>query len=135
MTDEEIKTLSKALDDTHAELAKQNERLAQTKDDVEKLKEQLARMATDNEQLQTQNDKLHEEAAASRKQSQEFGDLNNLLMNKSQRLEQDLVGIGQQRDQFRDGFEKYGRKIEDLMKRLEAQKAVAPRETKIIDRG
>lgn len=104
------------------ELDKQNERLILAKEEVEMLKEQLARAMTDNTVLEETNIKLRDENEKVLKASQEFGDLNHLLTNKVQRLEQDLVALGQQRDQYKEGFEKYGRKIEELMDRLNRQK-------------
>lgn len=89
---------------------------------IDQLKEQLARAMTDNEVLTEQNAKLHDEAETARVQAQELGNLNSLLISKSQRLEQDLVASGKQTDQYRKGFEKYGRQIAELTDRLSRQK-------------
>lgn len=91
-------------------------------EDLAALKEQLARVMTDNEAVVDQNTKLEEENTVLRKQAQEFGDLNDLLIRKAQRLEQDLVEMGKQRDTYREGFDKMTRKNAALMERLERQK-------------
>lgn len=104
-----------------------------TEEQIDQLKEQLARALTDNEALTEQNAKLHDEAQAARKQVQEMGDFNNLLVGKVQRLESESVELGNQRDRFKEGFEKYGRKIEELTDRLNRQKLLEKEPVNVVN--
>lgn len=97
------------------------------------LKEQLARMATDNEVLTEQNNKLHDEAQTARKQVQEMGDFNALLTTKAQRLEQENVELGRQRDRYKESFETQQRKHEEAIERLKRQKHLDKTEPTVLN--